>query len=273
MGCMQTLEVLELIKDVAERVINPRFQALANQEIDQKRPGDYVTIADREAEELITAELRARIPDVLVVGEEAAHADPGIIAGLATAAHAFTVDPVDGTGNFIKGSTRHAVMLSEVRFGEVTRAWIWQPQLERAYLAERGGGVQILGAPDPVRAGPPLDPPIGATSRRAWLGFDAGGQLAPVRPANQCAGFDYPQLLHGGFDFLAYLRPKPWDHLPGLLMVSELGGATIDIHGRPYGPATPTTTTIISAITSQLARTVAQHWLAGLCEPTAVPNG
>lgn len=260
MADMQTLEILELIQEVAERVINPRFRALAAAEVDQKSPGDYVTIADREAEELIAAELRARIPGVLVVGEEAAHADPSITSGLATAAHAFTVDPVDGTSNFVKGSPRHAVMLSEVRNGEVTRSWIWQPQLQRAYIAERGAGVQLLGDLDPVRAGPPHDPPRGATSRRAWHRFDAGGRLAPVGWSNLCAGFDYPQLLHGELDYFAYARPKPWDHLPGLLLLNEMGGAVLDMDARPYGPRTPLGATIIAAVTVQLAEQVVGYW-------------
>ena len=47
---MQTDEVLSLLKDVAEQVINPRFRALADGEIHEKRPGDLVNDADREAE-------------------------------------------------------------------------------------------------------------------------------------------------------------------------------------------------------------------------------
>ena len=31
-------------------------------------------------------------------------------------------------------------MASEVRGGEVVRAWIWQPQHATAYVAERGAG-------------------------------------------------------------------------------------------------------------------------------------
>ena len=46
---MTTEEILGLLQDVAARVITPRFRALASGEIDEKTPGDYVTIADREA--------------------------------------------------------------------------------------------------------------------------------------------------------------------------------------------------------------------------------
>ena len=65
----------------------------------EKRPGDLVTVADREAEVLITEALLADDPGVLIVGEEAASADPTLLDRLAVAEHAFTVDPVDGTKN------------------------------------------------------------------------------------------------------------------------------------------------------------------------------
>src|SRR6476620_6881109 len=114
--------------DVAEEVINPRFRALAAGEVHEKRPGDLVTDADREAEVLINAALSAAYPDATLLGRYAA------------AEHAFTVDPVDGTKNFVHGSRDHAVMVSETLRGEAVRAWIWQPQHELAFVAERGGG-------------------------------------------------------------------------------------------------------------------------------------
>lgn len=258
MSGMGTDEVLELMVDVAEQVINPRFRALAGGEVDEKTPGDFVTVADREAEELLTAALVQHYPDCLVVGEEASFARPELIGQLAGAEHAFTVDPVDGTGNFVKGSPRHAVMIAEVRRGEVTRSWIWQPQFEVAWVAERGAGLTRNGVP--VSRGPARDLPLGATSRHYWHGFDGDGTLSPVVDATFCAGVDYPMMLTGELDYLLYLRPKPWDHLPGLLMVRETGGTTLEVNGHPYGPATPKDTTIVAAATPDVARLVARHW-------------
>ena len=40
------------------------------------------------------------------------------MTGYAAAEHAFTVDPVDGTKNFVNGSPDHAVMVGETRNGE-----------------------------------------------------------------------------------------------------------------------------------------------------------
>src|SRR3982751_2625492 len=128
------------MQEVAEEVVNPRFRSLSSGQIDEKGPGDLVTVADREAEELITARLRAAYPGAVILGEEAYACRPALLAQFWACEHAFTVDPVDGTKNFVHGSPDHAVMVGEVRGGEAVRGWIWQPQHERAYVAERGAG-------------------------------------------------------------------------------------------------------------------------------------
>ncbi|MGB8380861.1 MAG: inositol monophosphatase family protein, partial [Dermatophilaceae bacterium] len=138
---MDTDEVLDLMKQAATAVIAPRFRSLAEGQVLEKKPGDFVTVADREAEVLITEGLLAAYPDALILGEEAHAADPGLLARFAEADHAFTVDPVDGTKNFVHGSPDYAVMVGEVRGGVAVRAWIWQPEHEVAWVAERTGGV------------------------------------------------------------------------------------------------------------------------------------
>ncbi len=251
-------DILELMVEVADRVIRPGFRALSGNDIDEKSPGDYVTVADRESEKLLTAALLARNPGCLVVGEEASYADPSIREGLGVADLAYTVHPVDGTGNFVKGSPDYAVMIAEIRRSEVTRSWIWQPGAGRAYVAERGAGVTCSGEPmtrveahRPARAG-------GAS--RVWQCFDSADGFAEPVGSNFCAGFDYPQLLRGEADFFVYRRPMPWDHLPGLLMVRELGGATVQVDGRGYGPGSQRVQAICASTDAGLADDVAGRW-------------
>ena len=69
----------------------------ADGEVIEKNPGDLVTVADREAEVLITQALTASYPKAVVLGEEAFAADPGLMDSWLAAEHTFTVDPVDGT--------------------------------------------------------------------------------------------------------------------------------------------------------------------------------
>ena len=159
---LSTDEVLELMQSVAAEVITPRFRSLSASQIDEKRPGDLVTVADHEAEELLTKALLEAYPDAVVLGEEAYATAPELIEQFRAADHGFTVDPVDGTKNFVNGSKDHAVMIAEVIDGETVRGWIWQPEHEMAWVAEHGGGVRRNG--ELVRREPAGDQPQGATS-------------------------------------------------------------------------------------------------------------
>ena len=158
-------------------MITPRFRAMSDDDIEEKNPGDLVTVADREAEALITESLRRAYPDALVLGEEATTADAGLEERFREAEHAFTVDPVDGTKNFVHGSPLHAVMAAELRDGDVVRSWIWQPQLDAAYVAERGAGAWRNGE-RLVR------PPVGRRAARRHLPapVDRAGPRVPAGP-------------------------------------------------------------------------------------------
>jgi fructose-1,6-bisphosphatase/inositol monophosphatase family enzyme len=233
LAAVETDDVLALLKDVAEEVINPRFRRLVADEITEKNPGDLVTVADREAEVLIAQALSGAYPGALVLGEEASAADATVLDRFRSAEHAFTIDPVDGTKNFVHGSPDHAVMVAELRAGEVVRSWIWQPQHELAYVAERGAGAWRNGEPL-VRS--PLDATMrGVTSRSSWVGR-ALGDLRPLELTWACCGVDYPQLVEGAADYVVYGRSLPWDHAAGLLLLTETGGYVGTVDGSAYRP-------------------------------------
>ena len=230
--------MLSLLKDVADEVINPRFRALAAGEIHEKRPGDLVTDADREAEVLITAALVGAYPDAVVLGEETFAGDPALMERYAAADHAFTVDPVDGTKNFVHGSKDHAVMVAETVAGAAVRAWIWQPQHELGFVAERGAGTWRHGAEGSRRLTVPERPEgalRGRTSRRAWIGQSLDG-LEPMTLTWVSCGIDYPQLVEGAADYIVYAKAAPWDHVPGSLLLSEAGGLLGTTAGVTYSP-------------------------------------
>ncbi len=230
---MTTEEVLRMLQQVAADVVEPRFRDLSAEEIAEKNPGDYVTAADHEAEERITAALLEAYPGAVVLGEEAHAEDAALMQRYEAADHAFTVDPVDGTKNFVHGSPDHAVMLAEVRGGRTQRAWVWQPQHGTSYVAERGRGTWRNGA---RLARPPAGSPLrGATSRRGWIGRRLG-DLPPLELTWVCCGVDYPHLVEGDCDFLVYSKPKPWDHAPTSLLLTEAGGFVGTLEGEEYTP-------------------------------------
>lgn len=228
--------MLALIQDVAAEVITPRFRSLASEEVMEKNPGDLVTVADREAEALITEALVRADPGAIVVGEEATAFDPGLLDRLAQAPRAWLVDPVDGTKNFVHGRADHAVMVAEVHSGECVRGWIWQPEHQRAYVAERGAGVTCNGRPV-TRSAPQVDADSlrVVTSRPKQEGRHGSLTFGPTA---WCCGIDYPMLAEGQVDAIAYFRGLPWDHAAGSLIVEEVGGVVRHADGSRYLPGT-----------------------------------
>ena len=235
---MDTDAVLRLLQEVAEEVIVPRFRALADGEIREKNPGDLVTVADHEAEVLIARQLHVAYPDAVILGEEDHSRDKSVLQAFAAAPHAFTVDPVDGTKNFVHGTPDHAVMVAELRDGAPVRGWIWQPQHRHAYVAERGGGAWRDGERI-TRPPAPTDPGRlrGVTSRRRFVGRRLAEELPAMELSWVSCGIDYPKLVEGEADYVVYGSVMPWDHAAGTLLVAEAGGHCGLWDGSDYRPS------------------------------------
>ena len=138
-------EVERIIHAVAEREVVPRFGRLAATDISEKAPGDLVTVADRAAEEALTAALRAVVPGSVVVGEEAVAEDRGVLAALDGDAPVWIIDPIDGTHNFVTDNPRFATLVALAHRGELMASWTYAPVLDLMATARRGAGAHLNG--------------------------------------------------------------------------------------------------------------------------------
>ncbi len=235
--------VASALRDTGERAIAPRFRSLERSSITEKSPGDWVTDADHEAEELLTAALAAIDPGVPVVGEEAAAADPGVLERASAHERVWVVDPLDGTKSFIAGSPDFASMVALVEDGLVTESWIWQPVHGRMFHAVRGGGV--------VADGRVVTRPATPDTRDSWRGvlrtrmmptdlriaaLDGFASHRLEHTPIAAAGVVYPMLLTGALTHAFYWRTLPWDHGPGTLLAEELGFVVRRLDGSTYRP-------------------------------------
>mgnify|MGYP003679916527 CR=1 FL=1 len=132
--------VADLMREVAAQEILPRFRALSEGDIEEKSKGDFVTIADRDAELWLTPRLEALVPGSRVLGEEATAKTPDLLSIVESAEAYWTVDPVDGTGNFVAGRETFGVMIAFVEGGDVRQAWIYLPVSGDMAMAELGAG-------------------------------------------------------------------------------------------------------------------------------------
>lgn len=219
----------------------PRFRQLSAAQMNEKTPGDWVTVVDHEVEAALENRLADLLPGSIVVGEESVAADPSRLAGLRDGL-VWVVDPLDGTNNFIAGSPDFATMVVLLRYGEPVASWIHAPVHGSLSVAEAGSGAWQdgrrihLGEP----AGGAEETPAGVfytrhlpDGLREVLAARADGVVGQHAPRS-AAGIEYPRLLAGDTDFILYWRTLPWDHLPGSLMVSEAGGVAAHFDGAPY---------------------------------------
>src|SRR5260370_1099123 len=110
-------KVAEHIRETAQAEILPRFRLMRRADIREKGPGDFVTLADLEAERQLTQRLGGLLPGSVVLGEEAASQDRGRFALLAGEAPVWVIDPVDGTANFARGQPGFAVIVALIERG------------------------------------------------------------------------------------------------------------------------------------------------------------
>jgi fructose-1,6-bisphosphatase/inositol monophosphatase family enzyme len=263
--------VARIIREAAAAEILPRWRNLGSDDVTVKTiPGDIVTVADRATEEHLSKRLADLLPGSYVVGEEAMHADRSIERRFTSGSPVWVIDPIDGTSAFANGEPEFAVMVALVQGEELVAGWILAPVSNDLYMAERGAGVwrdregqrERLPRPEIPAAMGDL---IGILGRRAMT--DARRALITSRAGNfgglldvSCAGFDYPRLLTGEVQFAVYNKSEPWDHLPGLAMVSEQGFAFSKHDGSRYKPGDNTGGLVI-APTAEVVEAVRRELL------------
>jgi hypothetical protein len=194
-------KVEALLREAAQRAILPRFQRLQCHEVEEKSPGELVTAADRDAEHIISAGLKALSPAALIVGEEAAAADPALLSQVLGADEVWVIDPLDGTAHFAAGRELFAVMVALVRKGEIVLSCIFEPVAGTIRVAERGAGAYADGKR--VRA---VDgcPPPGAIRGAILKRFISPADRARIEPRESMIGAVLPGLMCAGRD----IRPS-----------------------------------------------------------------
>ncbi len=243
--------VAELMRETAAAELLPRFRNLAKDEIRQKRPGDFVTVADVASEQRLASGLARILPGVPVVGEEAVEKDPDLVDLIVRSGEScWIVDPLDGTANFAAGQDRFAMIVSLVHDNETIGGWILDVPNDRLAVAGKGKGVTLDGIA--VQGVPPERPPSGLVGYRIRKEFDRQLEASQRRQLGElstlnCAGREYIEILNRRFDFCLYRMTKPWDHAAGALMLTEAGGGAERFNGAAYRPVDRTDAGIIAA--------------------------
>lgn len=242
------LRVGDILADAARTEIMPRFRRLSAASVRQKQSSfDVVTEADEAAEAAIGHGLRAAFPGALIVGEEAAGRDPGLLQALGSADLAVVVDPIDGTKNFTANLPLFGPMAAVLVRGEIVGAAIHDPVAGDCAYALRGEGAWLQATNDPART----ELRVAAAVAPAEMHAVAGTNFlpAPLRATVlrnlprigmnfwlRCAAHEYRMAAAGHCHLLLYNKLMPWDHAAGWLLHREAGGYSAHFDGTPYHP-------------------------------------
>ncbi len=246
--------VIAIIRAVAAREVLPRFGRLRRADIRTKSgPADLVTVADIESERALTAALTAVLTGSRTLGEEAAEAEPTLLARLREDAPVWVLDPVDGTNNFARRRPEFAVIVALCRGDAILGGWIHRPLGGETVWAMAGEGAWIDGRRLPALDPPPIQDMRAALNRKMSRRLDAarpgrGGRLPKAVPRLFCAGCEYMALARGDLHVCQFDRLKPWDHAAGVLIHREVGGTDAYApDGTPYRPSGPASGNLLLA--------------------------
>ena len=236
-----------IVAETAATDIMPRFRQLTAGDIRDKAPGDMVTVADEAAEATLSRRLGDMLPGALIVGEEAASADPAVLDRLSTGQPVWIIDPVDGTTNFAAGLPLFGVIVALAQNGETQIACIHDPVHGDTALASRGDGATCNGKPVQVAA--PKEPAhmfgtvkLRFGDRALPLRIVERCQRVPPFVDLRCSALEYLALASGRLDYGLYRKLAPWDHAAGLLLHAEAGGFARHLDGAAYRPDGPLAT-------------------------------
>ena len=225
--------VAAFLDNAATQFILPKFGNLHSHEIDNKTgPYDLVTIADKNAEAWLAPRLQQLQPGHCI-GEEAVALDPAL-RRYADDGYAWSIDPIDGTNNFVKGVADFCSMVALMWNGIPLQCWIWLPVERRLYYAAAGSGAVCYSQSErrvlqiPQR---PIDPLVmrGSGNTKGLTEPYKSQVLAQMRSIDGrhyigSAGVLATRISEGRDDFLMHGQSTPWDHAPVDLLCREAGG-------------------------------------------------
>ena len=233
------LTVMERAARKAGSKLRRDFGEVEHLQVSRKGPADFVSKADKQAEQTLVEELQKARPDWGFLLEEG-----GVIEGDPNKPR-WIIDPLDGTTNFLHGIPHFAISIAveEPLFGgkrEVTSGLIYQPVTDESYWAEKNRGawrhdqrLRVSARRDLadclIATGIPF---MGHGNMAEWTRIF--GAVAPSVAGLRrfgAASLDLAHVASGRYAGVWESGLQPGDVAAGILMVREAGGFVSDFRG------------------------------------------
>lgn len=193
-------------------------------------PADAVTDLDVWAEEEIIRGMERITPQVPVFGEETGNGN--------TAEEFWTLDPIDGTGYFVRGVPFCMTMLARVKNKIVQESYLYNFSTDEFFEAHKGEGATKNNMPLQLK---PSSTKTGYIEVEAQIADGTFSRIVENLHTHKhvsekiiTAGFIYGLIAEGKIEAYVAYEPygKLYDYTAGSLLVQEAGGTVRNI-GAP----------------------------------------
>jgi myo-inositol-1(or 4)-monophosphatase len=218
----------------ASRSLKRDFGEVENLQVSRKGPGDFVSAADRKAEQILREALEKARPGYGFVMEEG-----GIVVGT-DPSHRWHIDPLDGTTNFLHGLPQFSISVGLERDGQIVAGIVYDPAKDEMFIAEKGKGAFLNNRRIRVAARTDLadalvgcgQPHIGKGDHGLWL-REAALVMPHVGGTRRLgsAALDLAYVACGRMDLFWERGLNSWDIAAGLVLIREAGGFVSDADG------------------------------------------
>lgn len=218
----------------ASRSLKRDFGEVENLQVSRKGPGNFVSSADRKAEQILRDLLEKARPGYGLVMEE-----QGIVEG-ADKSHRWHIDPLDGTTNFLHGVPQFSISVGLEREGQIVAGVIYDPIKDEMFIAERGKGafmnnrrLRVASRRDLIDALIICGMPHAGRSNHGQF----MRELATIMPLTGAmrrfgsAALDMAYVACGRADGYWERSLHSWDIAAGIILIKEAGGYVSDADG------------------------------------------
>jgi myo-inositol-1(or 4)-monophosphatase len=218
----------------ASRSLKRDFGEVENLQVSRKGPGDFVSVADRKAEQILRDALEKARPGYGLVMEEG-----GSVEGT-DRSHRWHIDPLDGTTNFLHGVPQFSISVGLEREGQMVAGVVYDPIKDELFIAEKGQGAYLNNRRIRVAARTDMAdalvgcglPHIGRGDHAQFL-REAAAVMAHVGGMRRfgSAALDIAYVACGRLDIYWERGLNSWDVAAGLVLLREAGGFVSDADG------------------------------------------
>lgn len=215
----------------ASRSLLRDFNEVEQLQVSRKGPGDFVTAADKRAEEIIFNELKKARPDYSFMMEEG-----GQVKGV-DPDNVWIIDPLDGTHNFMHGVPHWSISIALEQKSQVIAGLVYDCAKDEMFMAEKGTGaflrnkrLRVSGRSDLESCMVNFGQPYGTKETRERFFKEQEAVAARVMTRRfGSAALDLSYIAAGRIDGYWERNLKPWDAAAGALIVKEAGGFVTSI--------------------------------------------